>query len=209
MEEVVTEATIPVRVFSGLRFQKGIIGIGRVELRQWGLSGNVVVHHVHDHRDAPLVRLFDKLLESLRRPVGLVKGQMGIGIVAPAVVAAKVGDRHKLHGIYPKPVQVVERIAQHRKRPLLHEVTKQKLVDHEVFPLRGLEAGEVEGVALLIRANHGDQIFSLVLWIGLQSRIDIFANSSILRSANLVGEGIGGTNRTVHEVLKIVLVLPT
>src|SRR6266404_9458051 len=105
----------------------------------------MVIDHVYDHGDLPLMALFDEFLELLRRAVfGLYREELH-GIVSPIVVCRSVvgeqrilSDWEQFHRIDAEILQVVQFLYSTGER--VAKCTYVHLVNHH-----GIESGFCKG----------------------------------------------------------------
>ena len=97
-----------------------------------GLVG-VVVDHVQDDGDAALVARVHQRLEVVLGSVGLVHGEVERRVVAPAVVAVELIDRHELQGLHAEAFQVIQGVFDECECSLFRPVPHQQFVDDQIF----------------------------------------------------------------------------
>ena len=85
-----------------------VVGSVPIELGHGVCTRGVVVYHIEEHGDATAVTFVDELLVHLACAVCLVHGEVGAGVVAPAVVAVELLHRHQLDGVDAQCLQIVE-----------------------------------------------------------------------------------------------------
>ena len=122
----------------------------------------LVEDDVENHGDAAFVALVDEAAIVVGRAVGLIGGEIEIGIVAPGVVAVEFHDRQEFDGIDAQ----VEEVVEFRNYALdgafaaglafgAGEVTNQQFVDYEVALRDALEVGHLPVVIVHLRVENG------------------------------------------------------
>ena len=103
----------------------------------------VVVHHVQNHRDAPLVGGADEPGERVRAAVTGFDGEQVGRVVAPTARPGEPEGRHHFDRVDAEPPQVIEpadrRVEGARTVVRCGEGAHMQLVEHQVVPARHLE----------------------------------------------------------------------
>ena len=83
--------------------------------------------------------LVNELLIHLACTVCLVKGEISHRSISPAVISLELLDRHKLDGVDSKIFQIIKLGHRAVEVTCSREVTKKKLVDHEIVLICNLK----------------------------------------------------------------------
>ena len=107
-------------------------------LGPWVRTVCMIIHYVHDDCQASLVALVNELLVLLAGTIVLVEGEIVVRVVAPAEVTVKLLDRHKLHSIDTKLVDIVQLLESSRNVLRLCEIPQKHLINDKVIPVLNL-----------------------------------------------------------------------
>ena len=111
---------------------RNIVGTVPVESGPWVRSCGVIVNHVNDDCYAACMALVNEFLIHFTCSVCLVKSEISYRSVSPAVISLELLDRHKLDGVDSKIFQIIKLGHRAVEVTCSREVTKKKLVDHEI-----------------------------------------------------------------------------
>ena len=92
----------------------------------------VVVNHVEDHRDRPLVALVDEPLQPFGAPVGRLHGEGIDAVIPPAPRAGELGDRHQLDRVHPEVRKLVETPGYGAEGALRRKGADVQLIDRHI-----------------------------------------------------------------------------
>src|SRR4051794_4097139 len=79
-----------------------------VERKVVSFGAEVVVDHVEEDHEAPVVGVLHEVLEFIRGPVGAFRGVRQYAVVAPVTTTRELGERHQLDRRDAKLDEVVE-----------------------------------------------------------------------------------------------------
>ena len=96
---------------------------------------------VHNHRNPSAVTAVYELAEFIRRTVVFIQRHVKRRVVSPAQVSLKLRIWHKLNGIHPKTLNVIQRIDQRLVIARSHKIADEQFVDKELLLWRGIKSG--------------------------------------------------------------------
>ena len=99
----------------------------------------MIVNHVNDDCYAACMALVNEFLIHFTCSVCLVKSEISHWSVSPAVISLELLDRHKLDGVDSKIFQIIKLDHCAVEVTCSREVTKKKLIDHEIVLVLNLE----------------------------------------------------------------------
>jgi len=109
----------------------------------------MVMHHVHQHREAAGMTRLDQCFESIRPAVlAVIDGEKLGRVVAPTGArVAELGDRHDFHGVDPKTGQIIKVAGGAKKsaQPIGVESAGMNFVNNQI-----IQRGRGRAVALPI-----------------------------------------------------------
>ena len=107
----------------------------------------MVQHDIEHYRQAMAVRGVDKGFKIVRRAVGGMRRVEQHAVVAPAAVAAKLGERHHFNHRYAKFGQTRQLIDSGAEGAFRRKGAHVHLIDHTLFPRAAFPGGVLPGIA--------------------------------------------------------------